>query len=196
MLNEVVLMMSLAGLGAEQSTVAPANDRTSVMEGMGSSVCSGASEEDPERTWGWWQKLTSWGGRKEVLISGRVVSPYTDMSDVLVLAELPDGSFHGSRSGDNGRFTVSLPLEAEVRLRFRKAGHVEKIVTVDTRNAVDGRKARRLSRGVKFDVELLPEERLSGFTYDGPVGTISFVRGSGLMKVTYHEQLIHMTSLR
>ncbi len=196
MLNEVVLMMSLTAPAPAQATVAKAQDCAHVCDGTGSVACSGLGEEGPERTWRWWQKLTSWGGRKEVLICGRVVSPYTDMSDVLVLAELPDGSFQGSRSGESGRFTVSLPLEAEVRLRFRKAGHVEKIVTVDTRNAVDGRRARRLSRGVKFDVELLPEERLSGFTYDGPVGTISFVRGSGLMKVTYHEQLIHMSSLR
>ncbi len=196
MLNEFVLMMSLVVPAAPHSTDAMADHGAYVSGGTGRAACSVSSHEDPERTWPWWQKLTKWGGRRAVLISGRVVSPYKEMKDVLVLAELPDGSIHGSPSGENGRFTVSLPLEAEVRLRFRKAGHVEKVVTVDTRNAVDGRRARRLSRGVKFDVELVPEERLSGFTYDGPVGTISFVRGSGLMKVTYHEQLIQMSSLR
>lgn len=191
MLNELVLMMSITAPAALSPAHWPMPTDPTV-----ETASPATAKADPDRTYRWWHKLTFWCGRKEVLISGRVVVPGGDPSTVMVLAEWPDGTIHGNWCATSGRFTVALPLEAEVRLRFKQNGHVEKVVTVDTRHAADGRSARRVSRGVRFDVELVPEEHLAGFSYDGPVGTISFIPGSGLMKVVYHEQLIQLSSTR
>jgi hypothetical protein len=85
-------------------------------------------------------------------------------------------------------FTV--PVNAKARLVFLKPGHLPKEVEVDTRNALNTSKAERMNRKVVFDVVLESEEQRPGRRYDGPVGSITFVNGTGTMKVRHDLRVV------
>ena len=85
----------------------------------------------------------------------------------------------------SGRFSLSVPAGSRVVLTFSKPGHLTKEVVVDTRNALVTPQAERTNRKVRFDVVLEPVRKRPGCKYDGPVGSLGFVNGSGTMKVKH-----------
>jgi len=89
----------------------------------------------------------------------------------------------------NGRFTITLPTDAEVVLRFEKEGHLSKEVTVDTRHAREGEVGQRI-RHVKFAVIMELERRMGGLTYAGPVGSLGFDAGGGCLAVAHDRNLV------
>ncbi len=89
----------------------------------------------------------------------------------------------------NGRFTVTLPTDAEVVLRFEKEGHLSKEVNVDTRHAQEGEVGQRI-RHVKFAVIMELERRMGGLTYAGPVGSLGFDAGGGCLAVAHDRRLV------
>ncbi|MBP7407870.1 MAG: hypothetical protein KA941_03845 [Flavobacteriales bacterium] len=117
-----------------------------------------------------------------VLTAWLHVEGYT-MADVTVAVEV-NGTTEVGRVSENGRFTVSLPADAEVLLRFEKPGHLPKEVVVDTRHARDGEAGQR-TRHVKFAVIMELERHMAGLTYPGPVGTLSFDNGGGCLAVAH-----------
>lgn len=111
------------------------------------------------------------------------VEDYT-MRDVTVAVEVNGTATEVGRVTENGRFTVSLPADAEVVLRFEKPGHLPKEVVVDTRHARDGEVGQK-TRHVKFAVIMELERHMAGLTYPGPVGTLSFDNGGGCLAVAH-----------
>ncbi len=136
------------------------------------------------------------GGTGRVLVSGRLMAHGIRADERVLVFDADGRCLARTPVAFTGHFRVALPAHAQVTLHFRKPGHVEKVVRVDTRNAVDSAKARRLNRNVHFDVVLVPVVELPDMAYDGPVGSISFVRGSGLMTVRHHERLMPVTADR
>jgi hypothetical protein len=126
--------------------------------------------------------------REEVVLTGWLhVEDYT-MEDVTVAVEV-NGSLHVAPVSGTGRFTVTLPADAEAVLRFEKPGHLPKEVVVDTRHARDGNPGQR-ARRVKFAVILELERHMGGFTYPSPVGAIGFEQGGGCLAVTHDRTLV------
>jgi|LakMenEpi03Aug12_release.lakeMendotaPanAssembly.Ray.scaffolds.fasta_scaffold499596_1 hypothetical protein len=110
------------------------------------------------------------------------------MTDVVVEVEV-NGTVHLAAVAENGRVTVSLPLDAEAVLRFEKPGYVSKEVTVDTRHVHRGGSDQR-KRKISFAVILEAERRMGGLTYAGPVGVIGFDPAGGYVAVTHDRQLV------
>lgn len=111
------------------------------------------------------------------------VEDYT-MADVTVAVEVNGSSTEVGRVTENGRFTVSLPADADVVLRFEKPGHLPKEVVVDTHHAQEGEVGQK-RRHVEFAVIMDLERHMAGLTYPGPVGTLSFDNGGGCLAVAH-----------
>lgn len=109
------------------------------------------------------------------------------MADV-TLEVLVNGIVRMARVSENGRFTVSLPADAEATLRFEKPGHLSKEVLVDTRNSQDGSFNQR-TRRLKLAVVMQLERYMAGWAYTGPVGSIGFETG-GCVAVTHDRSLV------
>ncbi len=127
---------------------------------------------------------------EEVLFTGWLHVDDHNVSD-LVLSVTVDGDrcLYAEVDGA-GRFSVWVPIGSQALLSFEKPGHLIKEVTVDTRNSMNTRTAQRANRKVKFDVVLEPIEQRPGRKYEGPVGSLSFVNGSGTMKVTHDLRVV------
>ena len=124
-------------------------------------------------------------GRDEVLITG-----WLHVSDAILVVELEGEHCLYTKLEFNGRFAFTVPVNAKARLVFLKPGHLPKEVEVDTRNALNTPKAERMNRKVVFDVVLESEEQRPGRRYDGPVGSITFVNGTGTMKVRHDLRVV------
>jgi len=128
--------------------------------------------------------------RDEVLITGWLHVSDDHMNDAVLVVELEGEHCLYAELEFNGRFAFTIPINAKARLVFLKPGHLPKEVVVDTRNALNTPKAERMNRKVVFDVVLESEEQRPGRRYDGPVGAITFVNGSGTMKVRHDMRMV------
>jgi hypothetical protein len=113
------------------------------------------------------------------------------MADV-TLEVVVNGTMHTAHVSENGRFTVSLPADAEATLRFEKPGHLSKEVLVDTRHSQDGPFNQR-TRRLKFAVVMQLERYMAGWAYTGPVGSIGFETGGGCLAVAHDRGLVPAT---
>lgn len=127
---------------------------------------------------------------ENVVIRGWLFTEDHDMSDAQVVVVLNDESCVRSVLLKNGRFEFELPVGAKARLFFEKPGHLTKEVLVDTRNALNTARARKLNKTVKFDVVLEGVDEAAEKIYAVPVGRIGFVNGTGTMKVMHHVEMI------
>ncbi|MBK8340191.1 MAG: hypothetical protein IPK99_09495 [Flavobacteriales bacterium] len=123
-----------------------------------------------------------------VVLTGWLHVESLTMRDVIVEVEV-NGTTQIAPVSEAGRFTVELPANAEVLLRFEKPGHLSKEVTVDTRYAQDG-KAGQKKRHVKFGVIMELERWMGGLTYAGPVGSLGFEQGGGCLAVEHDRELV------
>lgn len=110
------------------------------------------------------------------------------MADVVLEVEV-NGTLRTAQVSESGRFTVTLPANTEATLRFEKPGHLTKEVAVDTRHAREGLKGQR-SRHVKFAVIMQLERHMGNWTYNGPVGGLSFEEGGGCLAVQHNNVLV------
>jgi hypothetical protein len=129
---------------------------------------------------------------QQVTISGKLFADHGDLTDALLVVELEEEQCLRSVLLHNGRFEFKVPLGAKARLIFLKSGHLTKEVLVDTRNALNTSRARKLNKNVKFDVVLESTEERKHQAYYGPVGYIHFVNGTGLMRVRHDERLVEV----
>lgn len=130
------------------------------------------------------------GSPEEVLLTGWLHVEDRYVGDLVLVVELDGERCSYAEVLPNGRFIISVPLGSEVLLAFIKPGHLSKEVSVNTRNALNTRRSRHDNRTVKFDVVLEPMAKRAGRVYNGPVGSLSFVNGSGYMKVRHDPKLV------
>ena len=128
--------------------------------------------------------------RDEVLITGWLHVSDDHVNDAILVVELEGEHCLYTKLEFNGRFAFTVPVNAKARLVFLKPGHLPKEVEVDTRNALNTPKAERMNRKVEFDVVLESEEQRPGRRYEGPVGSITFVNGTGTMKVRHDLRVV------
>jgi hypothetical protein len=88
-----------------------------------------------------------------------------------------------------GRFSLTLPVNAQAVLRFEHPGHLPKEVKVDTHFAGDGAVGQH-ARHLTFAVVLERERHMAGLDYAGPVGTIAFEKGGGCAAITKDRKLV------
>ena len=127
--------------------------------------------------------------RDHIEIHGRLLLDGEALSDAILIVEVNDLECVPFDLYPDGRFELSLPLDAKASIRFEKPGYLSKDVVVDTRNALRTKEAVRKNKLVRFDVQLQPEPRNERM-YAGPVGSITFVKGTGLMKVRHDRTLV------
>ena len=88
-----------------------------------------------------------------------------------------------------------VPVNVKARLIFYKPGFITKSVDVDTRNALNTKDAQKANQKVDFDVILEANDIHRGLEYAGPVGAITFLNGSGLMKVKHDRKMIPVETM-
>ncbi len=123
---------------------------------------------------------------QRITISGQLHADRTGMSDAIVVVELGHDICLRSELRADGRFAFELPAGAKAKLVFLKPGYMAKEVLVDTRNAQLGAKA---NKNVRFEVVLDEIAQHVNETYVGPVGYITFLKGTGLMRVQHDERM-------
>lgn len=131
--------------------------------------------------------LVAFAGDERVMITGHLIAGEQTLNDAIVVVELGDNACLRSELTPDGRFAFDLPRGVNARLVFLKPGFAPKAVLVDTRNAMVTERARKANKHVRFDVvldELAPRMMLASVE---PAGRITFVNGTGLMRV-WHEQ--------
>lgn len=128
--------------------------------------------------------------RDEIKITGWLHAADGRMDDAVLVVELEGEHCLYAQLDVNGRFAFTIPVNAKARLVFLKPGHLSKEVEVDTRNALNTQRAERLNRKVQFDVMLESEEQRPGRRYEGSVGAITFVNGTGTMKVRHDLRVV------
>jgi len=124
------------------------------------------------------------GAPDEIVFTGwlRVVDRNVD--DLVLVVETAESCLYAEVL-PSGRFIVSVPVGSQAKVAFIKPGHITKEIELDTRNSMSNRKAARANSKVKFDVVLEPESKRPGRTYDGPVGSLAFNKGTGSTKVRH-----------
>ncbi len=127
--------------------------------------------------------------RDHIEIRGRLLLDGETLSDGMLVVEVDDLDCVPFDLYPDGRFVLSLPVNTKASIRFEKPGYLTKDVVVDTRNALRTKEALKKNKLVRFDVQLQPEPRNERM-YAGPVGRITFVKGTGLMKVHHDRTLI------
>jgi hypothetical protein len=125
-----------------------------------------------------------------VTIKGQMFSGPGVGEQAILVVELEEDQCLRSVLLRNGRFNFDVPVGAKARLIFIQPGYHTKEVTVDTKNALCSERSRQMNDKVKFDVVLEPLEEHPRETYLGPVGSIRFVRGTGLMRVDHNGRLV------
>jgi hypothetical protein len=132
---------------------------------------------------------------KQVEIRGRLLVDEKDLSQALMVVEVNGIECIPMELFSDGRFEVKLPAGSTAHLRFEMPGYLTKEVTVDTQNATLTEQALKKNKLVRFDVQMSPEFADKSRVYDGPVGEITFNKGSGLMKVRYDRTLTKGTDV-
>lgn len=127
--------------------------------------------------------------RDHIEIRGRLLLDGEALADAMLVVEVDDQDCIPFNLFPDGRFELSLPIDAKANIRFEKPGYMSKDVAVDTRNALRTNEAIRKNKLVRFDVQLQPEPRNERM-YAKPVGSITFAKGSGLMKVQHDRTVI------
>ena len=127
---------------------------------------------------------------QEVWLTGQLLVSDDKMDDVELLIAMEDGEYRNARICKNGRFDVVLSAGSKARFVFQKPGHLAKEVLIDASELSADLIGRGEDRKVKFDVILAPENAFPGLAHDGPVGSITFRRGSTALKVDHHEKLV------
>lgn len=127
--------------------------------------------------------------RERIEIRGRILLPEEELRGTVLIVVVNETDCVPFDLHADGRFELFLPIDAKASIRFEKDGYLSKDVLVDTRHALRTKTAEKKNKLVRFDVQLQPEPRMERM-YAGPVGTITFNKGTGLMKVQYDRTLV------
>lgn len=127
---------------------------------------------------------------EEVLFTGWLHVEDQNVNDLVLVVTVDEDRCLYAEVESTGRFTIMVPVGCRALLSFLKPGHLPKEIVVDTRNSMNTSKAQRNNRKVKFDVVLEALEKRPGRKYEGPVGSLSFVNGTGTMKVKHDLRVV------
>jgi hypothetical protein len=125
----------------------------------------------------------------KVVIHGRVLFD-GEQNNVFEVVEVSNWVCQPLVVGSDGRFDLKLNAGERAYLRFEQPGYLSKEVLVDTRNANCTKAAARKNKNLRFDVQMTPELPNKQLAYAGPVGIITYLSGTGLMKVRYDRSLV------
>ncbi|HQX29264.1 MAG TPA: hypothetical protein PLX64_02835 [Flavobacteriales bacterium] len=131
----------------------------------------------------------------KLVLTGWLHMDTLDAQDVVLAVELGDSECMFAKVQPNGRFEFHVPVNVKARLIFYKPGFITKSVDVDTRNALNTKDAQKANQKVDFDVILEANDIHRGLEYAGPVGAITFLNGSGLMKVKHDRKMIPVETM-
>lgn len=123
-----------------------------------------------------------------VRITGRLFIPDRSVNDLVLSVEVEDACLYAEVT-ENGWFTILLPKGALANLAFMKPGHLTKEVVIDTKSAFSGDRSVKRDRELEFDVVMVPEAKHPGQSYIGPVGSVGYANGSGLVRVRHDRRL-------
>ena len=132
-------------------------------------------------------------GQDKVVVHGNVFVDGHDQAGTFEVVEVENRSCLPLEVNENGQFDLTLNIGDRASLRFERDGYLTKVVTVDTRNANTTREAARKNKHLRFSVQMTPELPNKHMAYAGPVGVITYQKGSGLMKVRYDRSLVQRT---
>ncbi len=134
------------------------------------------------------------GDCSEVTITGYMQADGMDLRDAVLVVELENNECLESSLQANGKFQFTIPANIKARLMFLKPGFLPKEVYLDTKNAMNNDDACQRNKKVEFDVKL--EEALQHLNeqHAGPVGYITFVNGTGIMRIRHDERMIEVVS--
>lgn len=124
-----------------------------------------------------------------VEIHGRVLVDDNARTGSLEVVEVDNRRCIPLTMHPDGRFELVLDPGDQAYLRFEKEGYLTKEVLVDTRNANITPAAAKRNKDLRFAVQMAPQLPDKQLAYAGPVGSITFLKGSGLMKVQYNRSL-------
>lgn len=127
---------------------------------------------------------------EEVIFTGWLHVEDNTVDDLILVVTVDEDRCLYAEVDGSGRFVIALPVGCRALLSFLKPGHLTKEVEVDTRNSMITSRAQRTNKRVKFDVVMEPVEKRLGRKYEGPVGCLSFVRGTGTMKVKHDLRVV------
>jgi hypothetical protein len=134
------------------------------------------------------------GDCSEVTITGYMVADGMDLRDAVLVVELEDRDCLESKLQANGKFEFTIPANVKARLMFLKPGFLPKEVFLDTRNAMNTDDACQRNKKVEFDVQLKEALQHLNERHAGPVGYITFVNGTGFMRIRHDERMIEVVS--
>ena len=128
---------------------------------------------------------------KTVDIKGRIlVDDVGPWDNSLTVVELDNTSCIPLEMAADGKFRLAMNVGNKAYLRFEHAGYLTKEILVDTKHADECTANCHKNEKLRFDVQMTPELSDKELHYAGPVGTITFVKGSGLMKVRFDRSLV------
>lgn len=108
----------------------------------------------------------------------------------LTVVEMNNASCVPLELKDDGIFRLSMTVGSKAYLRFERTGYLTKEILVDTKNADKCTTNCSKNEKLRFDVQMTPVLPDRSLRYAGPVGTITFMKGTGLMKVRYDRSLV------
>lgn len=127
----------------------------------------------------------------QVELKGRIlIDEPTPITSALTVVELDNQVCVPLELGDDGKFRLAISSGSKAYLRFEEAGYFTKEILVDTENADRCTGKCRKNEKVRFDVRMVPDHADKSLHYRGPVGIITFRKGSGLMQVKYDRTLV------
>lgn len=119
---------------------------------------------------------------KPVKIKGQLLAANHDNAVGTVHIVCSSGTETYELTG-SGHYVLRVPADEETLLRFELDGHITKEVKVKTKNVYATSRAKRKNKVLRFNVELMPENFGEEMAFESPVGEISFLNGSGLMRI-------------
>ena len=130
------------------------------------------------------------GAPQEVILTGWMHVEDNTLDDLILVVTVDEDRCLFADVDGSGRFVIAVPVGCRALLSFIKPGDLTKEVEVDTHNSMMTSQAQRANKRVKFDVVIEPIGKRLGRTYEGPVGSLSFVRGTGTMKVKHDLRVV------
>lgn len=130
----------------------------------------------------------------KVVIHGRVLTDEGAQAGLFEVLEVGNWLCLPLELEPNGHFELKLSVGDRAYLRFEQDGYLSKEVLVDTRNANLTRRAARKNKTLRFDVQMTPQLADKQLSYGGPVGIITYQKGTGLMKVKYDRSLVRKSN--
>lgn len=126
-------------------------------------------------------------GPAQVTFHGRILVADTDRAGSTLTLTTEGQAPELITAAADGTYRLSVPEGSKAVLHFAHAGHITKSVVLDTQYAFASSSNSSRNKRIAFDVVLQENLTPEVQAEQGVVGTIRFVRGSGLMKVSYDQ---------